>query len=88
MAVFCRETKYYLEDGCAATCSILLAAWAHGLGSCWIAGDKKAYAGKIRELLGVAENHKLVSLISIGYSAEHPRVEKRPLAEFLRGGAV
>ena len=40
IAVFCAETKYYLEDGCAATCNILLAATALGIGSCWIAGDK------------------------------------------------
>lgn len=43
IAVFCTDTKYYLEDGSAATCSILLAATALGIGSCWIAGDKKPY---------------------------------------------
>ena len=44
IAVFCVDTKYYLEDGCAATCNILLAATALGIGSCWVAGDKKPYA--------------------------------------------
>ena len=39
--VLCRDTKYYLEDGSAAAENILLASRAHGLGSCWVAGDKK-----------------------------------------------
>ncbi|MCM8810257.1 MAG: nitroreductase family protein, partial [Candidatus Omnitrophica bacterium] len=49
VAVFCKDTKYYLEDGSAATTYILLAAKAFGLGSCWVAGDKKIYAEKVRE---------------------------------------
>jgi|SRR5690554_6696868 len=70
LAVFCRETKYYLEDGAAATENALLAAHALGLGSCWVAGDKKEYAEAIRQLLGVPDGHKLVSLIAIGYPTE------------------
>ena len=46
IAVFCADSKYYLEDGCAATQNLLVAAWALGLGTCWVAGDKKEYAGK------------------------------------------
>src|SRR5271157_38226 len=37
IVVLCRDTKYYLEDGCNASQNILVAAHAHGLGSCWIA---------------------------------------------------
>lgn len=83
VAVFCENTKYYLEDGSAATTYILLAAKAFGLGSCWVAGDKKAYADEIRVFLGVPEGYKLVSLISIGYPAENPVKEKRPLNEVI-----
>ncbi|HOV22478.1 MAG TPA: nitroreductase family protein [bacterium] len=83
VAVFCKDTKYYLEDGSAATTYILLAAKGFGLGSCWIAGDKKHYAEKIREYLEVPTGYKLVSLISIGYPAESPKKEKRPLNEVL-----
>jgi nitroreductase len=43
----CKDTKYYLEDGCNASQNILVAARAHGLGSCWVAGDKKPYAEKV-----------------------------------------
>lgn len=83
IVVFCRDTKYYLEDGCAATENILLAAKAYGLGSCWVAGDKKRYAEDIRKLLNVPERYKLVSLIAIGYPAESPSPSKRSLQEVL-----
>ncbi len=83
IVVFCKDTKYYLEDGSAATENILLAAKAYGLGSCWVAGDKKRYAEDIRKLLGVPEGYKLVSLIAIGYPAESPHPVKRSLEEVI-----
>jgi len=83
VVVLCRETKYYLEDGSAATQNILLAAHAHGLGSCWVAGDKKPYAADICRLVGAPPGYKLISLIAIGYPAERPEKAKRPLADVL-----
>lgn len=83
IAVFCKDTKYYLEDGSAATTYILLAAKVFELGSCWIAGDKKFYAEKVRKYLGVPEGYKLISLISIGYPEEIPSPSKRTLREVL-----
>jgi nitroreductase len=65
--VFCRDTKYYLEDGAAATQNLMLAAIALGVGSCWVAGDKKPYCQALSELLAVAGPFKLVSLVSLGY---------------------
>lgn len=73
--------KYFLEDGCAATMNILLGARAHGLGACWVAGDKKEYAGKVRELLQVPEDYTLVSLVACGYPDEEPRPSKKALEE-------
>jgi len=67
IAVFCEDTKYYLEDGSAATENILLAAWHYGIGSCWIAGDKKPYAEEVRKILQIPQKYKLVSLVSLGY---------------------
>jgi nitroreductase len=72
IAVFSQDTKYYLEDGCAATENILIAACDSGLSSCWVAGDKKPYADKVRELLGVPVDFKLVSLIPLGFSDAKP----------------
>jgi nitroreductase len=67
IAVFSKETKYYLEDCCAATQNILLAATALGIGSCWVAGDKKPYCGAVAKLLEAPEGMRLVSLIALGH---------------------
>jgi nitroreductase len=83
VVVLCKDTKYYLEDGSAATQNMLLAARAHGLGSCWVAGDKKPYASDICRLVGAPPGCRLVSLIPIGYPAETPEQPKRPLSEVL-----
>jgi nitroreductase len=84
IAVFCRDTKYYLEDGCAATENILLAAADLGLGACWVAGDKKGYADEIGRMLGVPTGHKLVSLLAIGHPSDRrPPKDKRALDEVL-----
>jgi nitroreductase len=68
IAVVCKATKYYLEDGCAATENILIAATALGVQSCWVAGDKKAYGPSMLTLLGVPANYNLVSLLALGYA--------------------
>jgi nitroreductase len=84
IAVFCQDTKYYLEDGSAATQNILNAAKAHGLGSCWVAGDKKAYASRIGELLEVPASYKLVSLVAVGCPAGEGHPSKKPIDQVLR----
>ena len=67
IAVFCKDTKYYLEDGCAATQNILIAATNLGISSCWVAGDKKPYCGQVSSLLNVPSSFRLVSLLALGY---------------------
>ncbi len=86
IVVFCADTKYYLEDGCAATCNILLAATALGIGSCWIAGDKKPYCPQINILLNAPIGMKLISLIALGYPQDKDVfkiIEKRSSQELL-----
>ena len=77
IAVFCQDTKYYLEDGCAATENILLAACHFGLGACWVAGDKKPYAQDIKKLLNAWDNLKLISLIALGWPTKEVRQQKK-----------
>lgn len=84
IATFCKDTKYYLEDGCAATENILISAHALGLAACWVAGDKKRYCQEIAHLLGVTGPYKLVSLIALGYSDKKVNEShKRDLSEVL-----
>jgi len=82
-AVFClKSEKYYLEDGCAATMNLLHACHAHGLGACWIAGDKKPYAEDTRKLIGAPPGYSLVALAAAGYPAESPGEKgKKPLGD-------
>ncbi|HUU09537.1 MAG TPA: nitroreductase family protein [Phycisphaerae bacterium] len=84
IAVLAKDTKYYLEDGSAATQNILLAAHALGLGACWVAGDKKAYAPKIVERLGAPATMKLVALVAVGWpEGPLPKPGKRSLADVI-----
>lgn len=84
IGVFCMETKYYVEDGSAATQNMLVAATALGVSSCWIAGDKKPYASQIAALLSVPPTYKLVSMVTLGYAkTEKPRARKRALDEVI-----
>lgn len=70
-AVFAeRKAKYYLEDCSAATENLILALHAYGVGSCWVAGDKKDYAEAVRKLLKVPDRYTLVSLLPAGYPAD------------------
>ncbi len=82
IGVFSKDTKYYLEDCSAATQNIMLAATSMGIGSCWVAGDKKPYCEELRKLLKVPSKYKLVSLISLGYPKNKKSfrsIAKRPL---------
>jgi len=86
VAIFCTDTKYYLEDGCAATVNILNAATALNIGSCWVAGDKKPYCQQVSQLLKAPEGLKLVSLIALGYPQGEDAlkvVDKKSLKEIL-----
>jgi nitroreductase len=81
IAVFAQPTKYYVEDGSAATTQMLLAATALGVASCWVAGDKKGYAIDIGQRLGAPPELKLVSLIALGYAADVTAAPKRGLRD-------
>ncbi len=84
IAVFCRETKYYLEDGCAATENILLQAADLGLGACWIAGDKKDYAPQVARMLAVPDGFRLVSLVALGWPKQPAeQIKNRRLDEVI-----
>lgn len=65
-----KKETYYLEDCCAATENLILALQAHGITSCWVAGDKKNYAEPVRILLNVPDKYTLVSLVAAGIPAE------------------
>jgi nitroreductase len=65
--VLCKESDYYLEDGCAATENILIAAESLDIGSCWVAGNNKSYCKDIMEAIGTPKGYKIASILSLGY---------------------
>ena len=81
--VFAQETNYAVEDCCAATENLLIAAAAHGLGSCWVAGNKQAYGPVVARAFGAPAGRQLVAIVSFGYPAEDPQVDKKPLSSVL-----
>ena len=84
IVVYCKEGKYYLEDGCAAVENILLAATSIGLGTCWVAGDKKKYVDTVNEYFSAPKGCKLIALIPLGIPADsHKKREKTSLNEIV-----
>jgi nitroreductase len=81
--VLARPSMCAVEDCCAATENLLLAAAAHGLGACWVAGAPQAYAPAVAKAFGAPEDRQLIAIVSFGYPAEDPVVEKRPLTDVL-----
>jgi len=87
-AAFCvlvlsRASSCAVEDCCAATENLLLAAEAYGLGACWVAGSPQPYAPAVAKAFGAPATHTLITIVSVGHPAESPSIEKRPLAGLL-----
>jgi len=80
-----KKQQFYLEDCCAATENLVLALQAHGVSSCWVAGDKTTYAEAVRQLLGVPDGYTLVSIVAAGNPVEitvTPKKEMKKIAFF------
>jgi len=65
-----RASTHPVEDGAVATHNMLLAAHALGLGACWIGSYGSAYEDRVKEMLKVPREKRLLSIISLGFPAE------------------
>lgn len=77
------SSNHPVEDGAAATQNMLLAAHALGLGSCWIGSYGSGYEGSAKRILGVPDDKRLLSLISLGYAAERGRSSRLDLGKLV-----
>jgi nitroreductase len=75
-----KASNHPIEDGAAATYSMLLSAHALGLGGCWIAPSVNEEG--VKEILGVPKEKRLISVISLGYPDETPQKGRKELKEF------
>lgn len=75
--------NYYSRlDAANATQNMLLAAYALGYGSCWVGGFKDS---AVREVLGLPDDFRVVSLIPLGKAVENPPAPpRRSLEEIVR----
>ncbi|HHY36323.1 MAG TPA: nitroreductase family protein [Firmicutes bacterium] len=63
--------KMNLESAAAAFQNLLLAAYAEGLGTCWMTGPLRREE-ELKELLGVAGDMEIVAITPLGYPAQWP----------------
>lgn len=76
-----RSRKWATIDTSIALQNMVLAAWAMGVGSCWI-GDFKE--NEVKKLLGIPEGWRVVALVTFGYPAGQPEGKrKKPLEEIV-----
>jgi len=75
------RTLYCIQDTAAAIQNIHLAAYALGLGTCWVGAFKEEEARKILE---IPEGVRPVAIIPVGYPAESPPPRsRRPLKQII-----
>jgi len=70
-------------DGARATQNMVLAAWSLGIGSCWVTNF---YDDGVKDLLGVPQRMKLVTVMPFGYPTEPKTTRKKirkPMSEIL-----
>ena len=68
------DRKWSIIGTSIALQSMVIAAWAMGIGSCWIGGFKE---DKVKQLLKIPEKWKIVALVTFGYPAETPHVKRK-----------
>jgi len=72
-------TLYCLQDTAAAIQNLLLAAYAMGLGTCWIGAFHEE---EVRKVLDVPRGIRPVAIVPVGHPAEKPAARsRRPMSE-------
>jgi nitroreductase len=89
--VVCGDTeiseRHWVEDGCAATQNLLLAATALGLGGVWISTyPKNKHQKRVRELLGIPEHIGVLCILAVGHPAKRKKIKTRYDPERVHGG--
>ena len=73
---------YCIQGSAAAVEHILLLAVDNGLGTCWV-GD--FYEDKVKEILNIPKDIRVVELMPLGYPASSPKPKRRlSLSEIVR----
>jgi len=74
-------TLYCLQDTAAATQNMLLAAYALGLGTCWVGAFREE---EVKRVLNTPRGVRPVAIVPVGHPAEKPMARsKRSLREIV-----
>ena len=76
-----KASKHPEQEGAAAIQNMLLAAYALGLGACWISVYGTDSEEKAKQILQIPAEEWLLSLVSIGHPAETPEKGRKGLDE-------
>ena len=74
-------SRWWVEDAAAAVQNMLLACTALGYGACWIEGYTLRNEETFKTVLGIPENRRLFTLVSIGVPDEKPIKESLMLTD-------
>jgi nitroreductase len=76
-----KSSKHPEQEAAAAIQNMLLAAYALGLGTCWVSIHGTDYEEKANQLLLIPKEELCVSVVSIGHPAEIPEKGRKGLDE-------
>ncbi len=84
-----KDPRHYVEAGAAATQNMALAAQSIGLGSYWVgvydpSGKRNTAEAKMKKILGIPREHRLVALLPIGVPAHVPEKDRERLSNVVR----
>ena len=68
------DRKWSIIGTSIALQNMVIAAWALGIGSCWIGGFKE---DKVKQLLKIPDKWKIVALVTLGYPDKTPHVKRK-----------
>jgi nitroreductase len=72
--------KWAVVDATIAMQNMVIAAWALGIGSCWIGACNEE---RVRKLLKIPYEWRFIALLTLGYPAEQPKSRKKKKFEDL-----
>lgn len=77
-------TIYSILDTTLALQNMVIAAWAMGVGSCWIGVQATPFEEIVRRLLKIPKDWKIIALISFGYPVKQPGpIKKKSIEEIV-----
>ena len=81
VAVVMQGSKMPKIDAARAVQNMILAAWAEGVGTCWVGGIG---GDRVKDLLNLPEDAELITILPFGYPARRSlkgKKDRKPLSE-------